>query len=263
MPRPACGTRGSRRSRVWVRASQHPVADEFDDCHVDHHSERSDVHQHVVALAPCEFCLAILAVCHALVGTALLFQHPAMATAQQPATGQNPPQAYRDIAATHIRDLSAVDAKLPVILRTSATAISQLTNKPIRPPDTEDSTQARRDTLEQTSKEIFKLVHEVRTALHAQIDALEAEGVVPPEQIKYVAPFQPPPGQEQQPMQRPHDPEVSVTNGGLGDMDVGILNARAGVRQTGGEEMLDKVKAVVEELVKRSEADGEEMDVDG
>lgn len=56
-----------------------------------------------------------------------------------------------------------------------------------------------------------------------------------------------------------------MTNGGYGDFDVGVLNARAASGHVGGEDVLDRIKAMVEDLKKRSEveADGEEMAVDG
>jgi hypothetical protein len=50
------------------------------------------------------------------------------------------------------------------------------------------------------------------------------------------------------------DPESSVTNGGLGDMDVGVLNARAGVRNAGGEEVLDRVQDILKTLVEQAQA---------
>lgn len=68
------------------------------------------------------------------------------------------------------------------------------------------------------------------------------------------------PGQDTQ--ERPRNPEESVTNGGLGDLDIGVLNARAGTRQQGGNEVLGRVEGIVEELVKRAGQDGEKMVID-
>lgn len=45
-----------------------------------------------------------------------------------------------------------------------------------------------------------------------------------------------------------------MTNGGLGDLDVGVLNARAGVRNVGGEDVLDRVQEVLKTLVEQAEA---------
>lgn len=61
------------------------------------------------------------------------------------------------------------------------------------------------------------------------------------------------------------DPESSVTNGGLGDLDVGVLNARAGVRNAGGEEVLDRVQEILKTLVEQAQAkEGkEEKSVEG
>ncbi|KAF2241994.1 hypothetical protein BU26DRAFT_439633 [Trematosphaeria pertusa] len=186
---------------------------------------------------------------------------------------QQQQQPYRDIAATQIRSLSAINARIPSILTTSATTISQLTNAPIHPPSMDlsptapDTPALRRAALSTSSNAFFSLVLELRTALHAQINELEEQGVIPAEAVRYFAPVQQqgPPGQTQQQAEH-RDSEATVTNGGLGDFDVGVLNARAGVRQRDGEEVLGRVKKVLEELVRQSEeveVKEEEMSVDG
>ena len=63
------------------------------------------------------------------------------------------------------------------------------------------------------------------------------------------------PGQNAGPeaQERPKNPEESVINGGLGNLDIGVLNARAGIRQQGGDEILERVQGILEELEKEKE----------
>ncbi|KAF2787298.1 hypothetical protein K505DRAFT_316962 [Melanomma pulvis-pyrius CBS 109.77] len=185
------------------------------------------------------------------------------ASAQAP-TG---PLPYRQNAANHIRDLSSVNEKIPDILRTSATAISQLTTRPVIPdpssslPRDIDTPTNRKLILQQCSQDLFTSVGEISAALHAQITDLHEAKVIPATQIRYIPPTTRP---GQQPVETPRDSEMTVTNGGLGDLDVGILNARAGVRQAGGGEVLDRVRGILETLAKRAqEGEEERMVVDG
>lgn len=68
------------------------------------------------------------------------------------------------------------------------------------------------------------------------------------------------------PQKMPKDSEAAVTNGGLGEFDIGVLNARAGVREGGDGEVLEKVKRLLEDLERRAnendngKATGEQMD---
>ncbi|KAF2704253.1 hypothetical protein K504DRAFT_462825 [Pleomassaria siparia CBS 279.74] len=184
---------------------------------------------------------------------------------------QVPTIPYRQDAANHIRDLSKLNETIPTLLRTSATAISQLTTRPIVPPrplsDPDsalppDTPETRKDVLLQCTIDLFTFISTTSSALNEQIADLQAASVIPATQIR-VAPI-PITRPGQQADERPRDPESTVTNGGLGDLDVGILNARAGVRQAGGEEVLDRVKGILEELVR--EREGEELNkmvVDG
>ena len=56
-----------------------------------------------------------------------------------------------------------------------------------------------------------------------------------------------------------------VKNGGYGDFDVGVLNARASSGQVGAKDVLDRAKAILEELQKRTggTANEDEMVIDG
>ena len=104
-----------------------------------------------------------------------------------------------------------------------------------------------------------------RTALHAQVDELEKHGVIPADEVRFK-------GVVQQPgtgaaaagagdgadggaatKDKKSDPQATVTNNGLGSFDVGVLNARAGVRQRDAEEVLARMKRVVDALAERIE----------
>lgn len=89
--------------------------------------------------------------------------------------------------------------------------------------------------------------------------------MIPAQQIRFNAPNPPPQIPGRPPPEVKKDPESTVTNGGLGDMDVGVLNARAGVRNAGGEEVMDRVQDVLKTLVEQAQAkEGKgEKSVDG
>jgi hypothetical protein len=169
-------------------------------------------------------------------------------------------QTYNQIAATHIDTLSKINEQLPKLLAYSAAAVSQLTNNPVETSaqkDEPDSTKARQQALWTMSMYVGFSVKLVREELSKQISDLEQYGVIPAKHPKYTA--MPKTGQTANAAA-----EASVKNGGYGDFDVGVLNARAASGHVGGDDVLDRVKAMVEELAKRSEveADGEAMAVD-
>jgi hypothetical protein len=192
---------------------------------------------------------------------------PAQPVKEQQATpGQNDSQArsqtYNQIAATHIDTLSKINEQLPKLLAYSAAAVSQLTNNPVETSgqkDEPDSTKARQQALWTMSMYVGFSIKLVREELSKQINDLEQYGVIPAKHPKYTA--MPKTGQAANAAAA----EASVKNGGYGDFDVGVLNARAASGHVGGDDVLDRVKAMVEELAKRSEieADGEAMAVDG
>jgi len=170
-------------------------------------------------------------------------------------------QTYNQIAATHIDKLSKINEQIPKLLTYFAAAISQLTNNPVETSaqkDQPDTRQAREQALWMQTVFVGLSIHQIREALLTQISDLERYGVIPATQARYTA-------QQNSKNAPQHDPEASVKNGGYGDFDVGVLNARAASGHVGAEDVLDRVKAIVEELQKRDEGgkDGEEMVVDG
>ncbi|OSS46463.1 hypothetical protein B5807_08582 [Epicoccum nigrum] len=179
-------------------------------------------------------------------------------------------QTYRQIAATHIAALSTLNSSLPDILTFVAAVLSQLTNHPIPSEPHEDSAKARSIDIGLFSGAIKELVQAFREALVAQINDLERYKVIPATLPRYT----PLPGtvrgvevpldqQEEEPPK--HDPDAGVKNGGYGNFDVGVLNAQVSTGLVGDEHALDRVKALLDDLLERSgrRPEGEDMVVDG
>ena len=190
---------------------------------------------------------------------------PAQSSDEQATTSQ---QTYRQIAASHIEALNKLNSNLPDILALIAAALSQLTNNPIQSEPQEDSMRARnRDTVA-FSGAVKALMDGFRESLIEQINDLERYKVIPATMPKFTAlPSSIPSMAQQQQVQAPvkQDPDAGVTNGGYGSFDVGVLNAKVATGQVGGDDTLDRVKAVLDTLLERSgqKSNGEEMAVDG
>ncbi|KAJ4345144.1 hypothetical protein N0V95_005869 [Ascochyta clinopodiicola] len=179
-------------------------------------------------------------------------------------------QTYHQIAASHIEALNKLNSNLPDILALIAAALSQLTNNPIQSEPRDDSPQSRNmDTLA-FSNAIKSFMQDFRATLIDQINDLERYKVIPATMPKFTALPSAMPGvggaqQQQSQAAVKQDPDAGVKNGGYGDFDVGVLNARVAAGQVGGDDTLDRVKAVLDALLERSgqRTDGEEMVVDG
>ncbi|OAL54929.1 hypothetical protein IQ07DRAFT_584074 [Pyrenochaeta sp. DS3sAY3a] len=184
-------------------------------------------------------------------------------------------QTYRQTAAAHIDTLNEINRQLPKMLTYFATALTQLTNNPIRDQDQDteaDTVEARQAAFRKYAIYVGLSVNLIREQLRLQIHDLEAHKVIPKSHPKYKpvdkarpAARSPDPRDKDKEEDRYVDTEIKVTNGGYGEFDVGVLNARASLGQVGAEEALDRVKAILEELKRRSEdVDiGEDMVVDG
>lgn len=171
------------------------------------------------------------------------------------------PQTYNQIAAAHIDRLNEVNRQLPKVLTYFATALTQLTNNPIQSGDQEseeDSKAARQSAFRKYTLFVGVLVAQIRDELTDQINDLERYKVIPKSQPKFTT--QAPKGEsedERKKKNETQDLEGSVINGGYGNFDIGVLNARASTGQIGGGDVLDRVKEILEELMKRSENDSE------
>lgn len=179
-------------------------------------------------------------------------------------------QTYRQIAASHIEALNKLNSNLPDILALIAAALSQLTNNPIQSEPREDSPQSRNMDMSAFSNAIRTTMNEFRAALIEQINDLERYKVIPSTMPKFTGLPSAMPGvggtQQQQTQESvKQDPDAGTKNGGYGDFDVGVLNARVASGQVVGEDTLNRVKAVLDELLERGgqKSDGKEMAVDG
>ncbi|USP73267.1 hypothetical protein yc1106_00541 [Curvularia clavata] len=179
------------------------------------------------------------------------------------------PKTYRQIAAEHIDTLNEINHQIPKLLKYFATALSQLTNDPI--PFQHDAMQCEPGTLE-ARKEAFRInalfcgtsCEIIRQELVKQINALERYKVIPKSHPKFaVTQSQARKGKEDD--SEVVDPEKDVKNGGYGDFDVGVLNARASSGQVGAKDVLDRAKAILEELQRRTgeATNADEMAIDG
>ncbi|KAF1843751.1 uncharacterized protein K460DRAFT_357438 [Cucurbitaria berberidis CBS 394.84] len=173
-------------------------------------------------------------------------------------------QSYRQVAASHIDTLSEINRQLPKMLTYFATALTQLTNNPIHDRDQEgesDTPEARQAAFRKYAIYVGLSVGLIRDELTKQINDLELYKVIPKSHPKYAASKR----QGEKGEKDVNDPEKDVKNGGYGEFDVGVLNARASSGQVGGEDVLDRAKAILEDLKRRSGdvTEEEEMIVDG
>ncbi len=171
------------------------------------------------------------------------------------------PQTYRQIAAKNINTLSEINRQLPKLLTWFAIALTQLTNNPIQDNDQEgqpDNVEARQATFRKYALYVGTITEEIRDELTKQINDLARYKVITKAHPKHT-PLNKQGGKEEKEVD-PHQ-----KNGGFGDFDVGVLNARASSGSVGGEDVLDRIKAILEELKKHTEsqANGEEIVIDG
>lgn len=191
---------------------------------------------------------------------------PMETDSQQPeATAQPPneptqPQTYRQVATEHIDTLSEINAQLPKMLTYFTTALSQLTNKPIRDHDAPDTLEARQEAFRKYAMYTGLSVNVIREELTHQINDLEKYKVIPKSHPKYTVAKRHGEKTESEVV----DSEKSVKNGGYGEFDVGVLNARASSGQVGQEDALERLNTLLEELMRRQGSVNEEqMAVDG
>lgn len=171
-------------------------------------------------------------------------------------------ETYRSTATTHIRELSTLSTRLPPILSSAAITLSQLTNSPIPASATAaDTPQARRDAISSSANDYLTAVFNLSKDLHKQVTDLEEAGVIPPDEVRYItrtgadenAGAVGQTGPVGMPQVTAKDREAIVTNGGLGEFDIGVLNARAGVRENGEDQMLERVKKTLEDIQRWTE----------
>jgi hypothetical protein len=167
-------------------------------------------------------------------------------------------------SADRIRELTEIDSDVASMLSAAGQAINALTNRPLNPPNDSDndtemaSTQedpttlsSRKQAFQQNSTIFYTNLQAVVAKLRRQAYALEEAGIITPEAtglstISVQAPKQPlnQPSQPGRPPQQTDQQVERITNGGMGNQDIGWLNSR------GNRVGADKEKELVEDTKK-------------
>jgi hypothetical protein len=151
--------------------------------------------------------------------------------------------------------MSKFSQQIPQILTAASTAIRALTNSPSpptssspAPPQTPTTVAAHKATFQSSTHTFFTLLSRISNSLEDQARALEAAGIIPPTAVKTVSGA----GEAT-------DSEAGVRNGGLGELDIGWLNARAGDVGKGMEgEVLARVRGILEGMSEEGQGKGNE-----
>jgi len=153
---------------------------------------------------------------------------------------------------------------VPDILRSASSAISALTNRPLITPkgalkDTTGDTQAPEAAIEAhkqaflaQSRAYYIGLYKLQERLKAEVEHLVTAGLIPSEISK-----------EEERRQKQWEQEHGVAyNGGLGALDVGWLNSRAGGRgvEVGWErELVGEIKGKLETVAKATESHASQL----
>lgn len=181
-------------------------------------------------------------------------------------------EPYLRTAASQIQQLSAISASLPLILRKTAAHASLLTQHPVQDPDADpisNTVSDRVEALQASTHELFLHINRVRMSLKAQITELEKAKVIPAKNnTTATSNATTQDGEEGKKGGEGAGLDAGITNGGMGTLDVGILNARAKARggKDGEDEVLEMIERVVETLTERADMgsnDEGRMVVDG
>ena len=171
--------------------------------------------------------------------------------------------------ADRIRELSAINAQIPKLLELAGQAINTLTNRPLQASEDgegdahmtngerKDTLDARKQTFEQLAIQFDTGVRDLQVPLRRQVYALEEAGIIAAEapslsvgtQLSTAAAGMAGRGQATVAAQAPE----RITNGGLGNLDVGLLNSRG--NKVGAEkeaELLEEAKELLQTTLDRS-----------
>ena len=181
-------------------------------------------------------------------------------------------EPYLLTAGSQIQELSSLSASLPIILRKTAIHASLLTQHPVQDPESDpvsNTVSDRVESLQSSTHELFLYINRFRMSLKAQVTELETRKVVPAKNIT-TATSNATTQEGDQGSQGAENTglDSGITNGGMGTLDVGILNARAKARggKDGEDEVLEMIERVMDALTERADMGShqeEEMVVDG
>ncbi|TIA00144.1 hypothetical protein D6C82_04721 [Aureobasidium pullulans] len=145
--------------------------------------------------------------------------------------------------AERIRELSAINADVPALLSSAANAVNALTDRPINAASTDsddmvdvesdNSPAAHKEAFTKNTTAYFTHIQSIMARLRRQAYALEEAGIIAAEAPTLSSTGAAPEtaglarrGPQGQPQRQPAEDGDRVTNGGLGGLDVGLLNSR-------------------------------------
>ncbi|GAB7331681.1 hypothetical protein MBLNU13_g03668t1 [Cladosporium sp. NU13] len=164
-------------------------------------------------------------------------------------------------SADRIRELTEVNSDVASMLSAAGHAINALTNRPLNAANDDDNDtnmegnnnepatlEARKQAFQQNSTAFYTNLQAIVAKLRRQAYALEEAGIITPEAatlstISVQAP-KPPANQPGRPPQQVDQQPERITNGGMGNQDIGWLNSR------GNGVGADKEKELVEDARK-------------
>lgn len=157
--------------------------------------------------------------------------------------------------ADRIRELNAINEDVPAMLKAAGQAIAALSPKGLQ--TEEDTEMAQTDTptqdlesrkhvFEENTKAFYTHVQAITARFRRQAYALEEAGIIAPENVNMSSATQQAQGGAQG-----KKPETDrITNGGLGNLDVGYLNSRG--NKVGAEkeaELMVEAKELLQEML--------------
>lgn len=170
--------------------------------------------------------------------------------------------------ADRIRDLSALNADIPDLIASAGNTIASLSNKSeSQDGASQGSDITRKEALETHTQAFYSALQSLTTGLRRHAYALEEAGIITAE-----APSLSMASKTQGP-QKPGAPALPeperITNGGLGNLDIGWLNSRG--NKVGAEkeaELVEEARELVERVLEEQRKgkvvdgrDGEDMDL--
>ncbi|KAK3720553.1 hypothetical protein LTR37_003602 [Vermiconidia calcicola] len=181
-------------------------------------------------------------------------------------------------SADRIRELSAINADVAAMLQSAGQAVNSLTNRPLdRSGEDEDSHMGdtskaatldeRKEAFEEHTKAYYNGLQAIVARLRRQAYALEEAGIIAaeaPALSSGAQQRQAGPGagtQRGQPLAAPAQDAERITNGGLGNLDVGWLNSRG--NKVGAEKENDLVQEAKKLLEKTLSSSQSSKDVNG
>jgi len=165
--------------------------------------------------------------------------------------------------ADRIRELTDINSDVASMLSSVGQAINALTNRPLNPTNDSDNDtnmddantvhepatlEARKQAFQKHTQDFYDNIHAVTARLRRQAYALEEAGIITPQAATIasisVKSAKPPPTAPGRPPQQIDQAPERITNGGLGQQDIGWLNSR------GNRVGADKEKELVEDAKK-------------